>query len=775
MSETPGDPSILSCDANERKLARRLRIQRRSEARHRLIKADNEETTKIILVEKQILDSVEALEKLAAEGDEVVAGVRVANDMKELQRRKEMQEKRQSLLQVLEEENEKCMENYRDIMEKWPEILASKDPIDIHDELEIQNSKCLEMLAKKDALIAELKEELEEADLKYVEDVNKQKEDIDLLIERTENQIRIMTKAYRHETELIEKVIETEHKILLQSSTEKWNTLYKKIQEDTVEAREKKKQVMLEYEEEMKKAMVEHQEEFRRQKTTFCMMNVEKLDYNYAILKCREEENIIVKNQQKRKINKLQDTLNDLKKTYADLEKSTRVEIQKLTNQILKAHKGILDVEEKSNYLATINDKKYMEIWDMNIKTADELVNKILTADRIIHEQLLLIEWQQPEEQLLKKEDLPSYCGAMCALKKEKEEAEKRKVISKSYKRATSLEEINLERRLLNHILKLISNHCDYLVEDTLKKLLSDYTEEDKLLIRLDKVFEALKITSEQEFQYLLNFFLPYAHCPVCKDKIENTPNVCERSGESTESSSSLTTLPKVCGSETFNTEESKLVTAAEEALCCVKLDDDEDENTTATKNISQSSSTEETTAANMQVVPTCVLGGIVEVTDADNESKRLLVCDEGHLLAIETKFVSKSLKEFVERYEFVKNEEEFSHTNKKEKMTVSRSITDKDITEFWQRYQNIFSEDKKRLWENLLVGLKKYHAILKERHQLNSETESLRKQNAEMRRLLSRHMVQLMSSNCQLLCHPTHLSINVRSTLSMYHNRWSG
>lgn len=65
-------------------------------------------------------------------------------------------------------------------------------------------------------------------------------------------------------------------------------------------------------------------------------------------------------------------------------------------------------------------------------------------------------------------------------------------MITKSYKPATTLEEINLERRLLNHILKLISEHCDYLIEDTLKNLLSDYAEKDKLVIRLDKVFEVI-------------------------------------------------------------------------------------------------------------------------------------------------------------------------------------------------------------------------------------------------------------------------------------------
>ncbi|XP_043510116.1 dynein regulatory complex protein 1 isoform X2 [Frieseomelitta varia] len=762
ISEHPEEPSILSSDANERKLARRLRIQRRVQARDKQIKDPDEKVEEITPIEKQILDSIEALEKLATEGDEVVAGVRVANDAKELQRRKEMQEKREELLKVIEEEGQKSMEKYHEITEKWPDILASKHPLDIHDELEKQNTKCLEILEQKDALIAELKQELDNADLQYTEDVKKQNEDIDLLIERMENQIRTMTKAYRREVELIESVIEMERKMLLESSLEKWNVLFKKLKDDTFKATEERKEVMREYEEEMQKVMIQHQEEFRKQKImfeleiqnlqqevqnmkVFCMMNIEKLDYNYAVLKRRDEENTIVKNQQKRKINKLQDVINNLKKTYSDLEESTRMEIQKITNQILKSHRAIQDLEEKSNNLAEINDKKYMQIWDMNIKTANELVDKILTADRIIHEQLLIMEWQPPEKQLLKKEELPSFCGAMCALKTEQEEAKQRKIIAKSYKPATTLEEINLERRLLNHILKLISEHCDYLIEDTLKNLLSDYAEEDKLLIRLDKVFEALKITSEQEIQFLLNFFLTYAYCPTCTTKIVSTPSVCGRSGEITESSSSLTTLLDICGSDTLDAEEAKLVAAMEEALCSEKLHDDGHESDIGTnENVPESSSTE-TPVVNAQV-STCVSKGIIEVTD-NGEPKRSLTCNRGHLLTVETEIVSNALKDFVERYEFVKKEASPDKKIIKEKVTISRNITDNDIIDFWERYQNIFSKDKERLWDNLLVGLKKYYEVLKERHQLNAETQSLRKQNAEMRRLLSSCTTQLESA----------------------------
>lgn len=53
----------------------------------------------------------------------------------------------------------------------------------------------------------------------------------------------------------------------------------------------------------------------------------------------------------------------------------------------------------------------------MGIVSFGDCIFQILTADRIIHEQLLIMEWQPPEVKLLKKEELPSYCGAMCALK----------------------------------------------------------------------------------------------------------------------------------------------------------------------------------------------------------------------------------------------------------------------------------------------------------------------------------------------------------------------
>lgn len=48
--------------------------------------------------------------------------------------------------------------------------------------------------------------------------------------------------------------------------------------------------------------------------------------------------------------------------------------------------------------------------------------------------------------------------------------------------------------------------------------------------------FQALKIESEQDLQFLLNFFLPYAYCPTCTIKPVSVPSVSTQSDKNTSS-----------------------------------------------------------------------------------------------------------------------------------------------------------------------------------------------------------------------------------------------
>lgn len=79
-------------------------------------------------------------------------------------------------------------------------------------------------------------------------------------------------------------------------------------------------------------------------------------------------------------------------------------------------------------------------------------------------------------------------------------------------------------QKLLKQILKKISDKTDFLVEEKLFDLLKPYTEEEKTLVCLDNVFNALGIQKVDDINSLKNYFLPYAICQECNaDKDRRT------------------------------------------------------------------------------------------------------------------------------------------------------------------------------------------------------------------------------------------------------------
>jgi hypothetical protein len=45
---------------------------------------------------------------------------------------------------------------------------------------------------------------------------------------------------------------------------------------------------------------------------------------------------------------------------------------------------------------------------------------------------------------------------------------------------------------------------------------------------------------------------------------------------------------------------------------------------------------------------------------------------------------------------------------------TVSRLVAAEDIEAYWEKYTQIFPEERETLWDNLLEGLNRYHQLLK-------------------------------------------------------------
>lgn len=417
------EPQVTSSNPEERKLARRLRIERRLEnIRRQNMPQGEEETEKIEekgLVQKQLEKSAELIQKLIIEGEEYITNVRVANDGREVDRREMEGLGREKIIERLEEEANSAQDMFNEISNKWIEILKYNDPLSINEDIQLQKEKCDELIKQKDSIILQLKEELRIAEINFTNDQRKQIEDINTLTKRIETQVNLMRRAYRQELHLVEDMIMLERKILIEANDKKWEELFKKREEEEQINSKRIFEILDEFFVETTRLRREHEELYRATKIklerdienlqqelarikALCMLNSEKLDYNYQILKKREDENIIIKSQQKRRINKLQDVINTLSEKISNYEQTTENEIKRLQFEVQKLKKGIDDTEAKTEHFSQVNQLKYKQVWDLNIRRAVEILDKILSIDRIVHEQQLGVEWKPPNLAFLK-------------------------------------------------------------------------------------------------------------------------------------------------------------------------------------------------------------------------------------------------------------------------------------------------------------------------------------------------------------------------------------
>lgn len=142
------------------------------------------------------------------------------------------------------------------------------------------------------------------------------------------------------------------------------------------------------------------EQQLQQMKATY-QLNQEKLAYNHQVLLKRDEENAKTKAQQKRKITKLQDSLTNLKKKLAKQVKQFGDENQTLSDDYKRVTDMFNDLELKSKHFLSVDLKKFHDIWKMNEEQAKGISQKLMAADRIIHEQQLGLEWVCPDLQFM--------------------------------------------------------------------------------------------------------------------------------------------------------------------------------------------------------------------------------------------------------------------------------------------------------------------------------------------------------------------------------------
>lgn len=498
-------------------------------------------------IEKQLESSDKVLSELVQNGDDLISNIRLAKDRREVQRRITEAELRDVLLNDLQKESQVSAAIFDEISSKWGELENVSDPMDIKDKLDGQKARINELMNEKLKIIDECRDELNSADTRYIKDLDKHESDVNCLVERVDKQMDVMKRTYREHLEILEKTIEDERKILQIITTKKWESMYEKraVNEEMKMRRETEKAEF--YSNEIKRIQLEHEELIRATKIRLendnqaleievqrlkrnIMLNSEKLDYNFQVLKKREDENVMVRNQQKRRLSKLADTIVSLKRKLKEAKSTCIVETKKFTADIMKLHGKILDLERKSDLFAEQNNKKYLTVWDINYEECEKALQQVLKIDKMLWEQQLGIEWEDPKIQLIRREDLESIKASQQTISGSKNEEnidEARALVPVNFQQPQKTREQELmQQKLMRIIFRAIADNSGFLIESKLKHLLQPYTRTEQTLVNLDAVFSALGIHKSDEIDYIKDYFVPFTKCQKCNTNpfAENYP-----------------------------------------------------------------------------------------------------------------------------------------------------------------------------------------------------------------------------------------------------------
>ncbi|XP_075980358.1 dynein regulatory complex protein 1-like [Anticarsia gemmatalis] len=775
----PKEPQVTSQDPVERKAARNLRIKRRQEA----LKKAEQPTEEAAAeeegegpIEQATAAAAEELQRLALDGAAKVTNVKVTTDEREVVRRTLFFKKMEDSMKKIEEEAAAAQLQYDTISAHWDHILSVKDPLDIDAEMKEQKKKCDALLQQKDDLIAQVKSDLKRMDEAYYEDLDKQDKDIKELSDRIEKQVTIMQRAYEKQLSLIEQAINIEREAMIDHNNKRWEALYKQRDKEETAHMEYRFEQLDEHKKAVEAIMWDHHEKYREAKIELesltqelqqeleklkstCIINTEKIGYTYQVLKKREEENVFVRSQQKRKLNKMSDVANSLRAKIRKAAEDGALEEIKADSEIIKLMQTMDDLEKKSDQFSHVNHYKFSQVWRMSAASCLELSKQLRQGEVALHAHILAepppLPPAPPPKSPLHKYEL-------------EEAATKKPQVKKDNKLDRDASTNEAREKLIRHILDLVADNTGFLVEDRLLKLIEKYQTGSRNLCTLDAIFMALEIQAEEDVELLCKSFLNYAFCPICVGLEVTTEAVMPASEPSiTDMGSRASSVAIIKGQPNTGARPSmrgrpsiavRSISASTSRSAHIGFRSHE---LSPADQLLMSEADEiiqkcgDPQAASVMMTGGTPEGGSVAgrrpggrgVTVASKPHMATTIkpvcpylCPLGHLLEIEPMQVLTALSEFIAVFvppEKKKLYDILENLRPPNFETPSRKITPEEIDQYWLQWKNVFPPEKDRFWDGVLSGLNDYLAILQEREKVHEEVEQLRRRNTALRRLV--------------------------------------
>lgn len=446
------------------------------------------------------------ISKVSRSGTAMVEAVRGASDERENIRRINEEERRRVRRQNLDTEARVSAKRNAAVAMRWSSILEKDIPEEILAEMMLQKEECDRIVLSKDTLITEFERELRVKDETYVKSLKKQSEDIDMLIDNMNKQTAEMARTYSEELEEVERGFLTDREMLINKQEAELDDLLTKRQNLEQGFMEKKRKQIQDsqgqFDEERAKEAEEFnfmkiqlettvqklEQDFQQIQATF-QLNQEKLEYNYQILAEKDMENLNVITLLKRKITRLQDALSSMVTRYNELNEKYRSENNELTDDYKRVTDQFKDLQTKFLHFQRLDAQRYRDVWQMNEKTVTELMQKVLKADKIIHEQQLGMEWAPPSDEIFQ-------VRTDTAADLTEDGGPSPKQLARAENKKTRL------------ILQMLCDEAGFLVEAKVRKMLDKLPKEEHNLLKVESIIKALGIDTKEGMEQLVTHFV---------------------------------------------------------------------------------------------------------------------------------------------------------------------------------------------------------------------------------------------------------------------------
>ncbi|PWA19587.1 hypothetical protein CCH79_00006771, partial [Gambusia affinis] len=518
----------------------------------------------------------------------LVTNTQIACDAKMVLQRRLQGKAQAKRLAMLENDSTSSQEKADEILKGQFENFLNRKGIseDLQKALKKQQKLYSTIIHDKKAIINELVQALKFQDDNYASTLRKNTEEINVMIARMEDQIKLMTKVYREELAQIESRHRQEISILLTKDKEELERELKRLWDEELERLNERKKRLEEYKKEVHEIgqesnyvfnaldyercsrILAHEREHKKNANSNLPLKMKKHLY-------MEKQEILLTTLKsiKGRITREAREIEKLKNIYIDHQKKFAKQSIALTDytQYIEKHERI---KSQVKHFAAADARRFEEVWLMIEEEVKHLAQRALAIDSVISQQLYGSPKNQTDLNLL----LLSSPFRPWKTRTEIVQAEFQLVESPAESQVENLdttgstteeelvftdsgpewEEEKLNEDMQEELRELLCNEMDFLMEAKILKLLAPLVTEEQTGVKLGSILYTLGI-DEKDLPKLTDFLVRY------KDQ-QN-----EQTGESHRASVASTSLDLIhpnhvlCALKSFLEQQSFRTSSAQE------------------------------------------------------------------------------------------------------------------------------------------------------------------------------------------------------------------